>query len=128
MYDKYADNGLEIMAFPCNNFGGQEPRSSEEIVEFATSKGARFPVFSKVDCVGGESSHPLYQYLTSRIGGGILGDNLKWNFHKFLANKEGVPVKRYGPMDNPLSLESDIVALLGGTKAVDGSIIDERPL
>lgn len=114
MYEKYHDQGLEIFAFPCNNFGGQEPKNNDEIFGFAQSKGARFPVFGKLDCVGSERSHPLYQYLSRKIGGGIigLGDNLKWNFHKFLTDKNGIPVKRYGPTDNPLSFEQDVVSLL----------------
>lgn len=69
-------------------------------------------MLGKLDCVGGEASHPLYQYLTKAIGGGMLGDGLKWNFHKFLVGADGIPVKRYGPIDYPLAFEKDIEELL----------------
>jgi len=112
LYDKYSDQGLEILAFPCNKFGAQEPGEDEEIASWAKGKGAHFPVLGKLDCVGGDTSHKLFQFLTKFIGGGLLGDGLKWNFHKFLVNADGIPVKRYGPIDYPKGFEADIKELL----------------
>jgi len=112
MYDKYSSQGLEILAFPCNNFGGQEPGSDAEVLAFAKSKGAEYPVLGKIECDNGASTHPLFQYLMGTVGGGPLGDGLKWNFAKFLCNSEGVPVKRFAPPQSPLNIEQDIRALV----------------
>ena len=108
MYSRHGDNGLEILAFPCNRFGAQEPGSNEQILEFARGKGATFPIMGKLDCSGDASSHPLFQYLSSEANGGPI----KWNFAKFLCNGDGVMVKRYTPRDAPLSFEADIVSML----------------
>lgn len=108
--------GFEILAFPCNNFGKQEPGTNEEILAFAKSKGATFPVLGKVECENGAATHPVYKYLKSVLDNGMLGPSLKWNFTKFLCDAEGVPVKRYGPQESPLSFEKDIVALLENGK------------
>ncbi|KAJ7952323.1 Glutathione peroxidase [Quillaja saponaria] len=112
VYDKYKSHGLEILAFPCNQFGAQEPGSNEEIVEFACTRfKAEFPIFDKVD-VNGDKAAPLYKFLKSSKGG-LFGDSIKWNFSKFLIDKDGNVVDRYAPTTSPLSIEKDIKKLLG---------------
>ncbi|KAI3969040.1 hypothetical protein MKW92_050530 [Papaver armeniacum] len=112
VYDKYKNQGLEILAFPCNQFGGQEPGNNEQIVEFACTRfKAEYPIFDKVD-VNGENAAPLYKFLKSSKGG-FLGDSIKWNFSKFLIDKEGQVVDRYAPTTSPLSIEKDIKKVLG---------------
>ncbi|KAJ9706516.1 hypothetical protein PVL29_001816 [Vitis rotundifolia] len=104
LYEKYKDQGLEILAFPCNQFGAQEPGSNEEIVEFACTRfKAEYPIFDKID-VNGDSAAPLYKFLKSSKGG-LFGDNIKWNFSKFLVDKDGKVVDRYAPTTSPLSIE-----------------------
>jgi len=116
LYQKYgpnstSENKLEILAFPCNNFGAQEPGTNDEILKFATDKGATFPILGKLECDKGDATHPVYAYLKSKKTG-LLGETLIWNFAKFLCDKDGVPVARFGPKSNPLSFEKDIVDLL----------------
>ena len=103
---------MEIFAFPCNNFANQEPGTNAEIKQFAADKGAKYPVFGKLECDNGLKTHPVYDYLKSSLSGGILGSGLKWNFAKFLCDANGVPVKRYLPTNSPLSIEQDIKDLL----------------
>ncbi|XVE64852.1 hypothetical protein DITRI_Ditri07aG0135100 [Diplodiscus trichospermus] len=111
LYEKYKDQGFEILAFPCNQFGGQEPGSNEQILEFACTRfKAEYPIFDKVD-VNGDSAAPIYKFLKSSKGG-LLGDSIKWNFTKFLVDKEGHVVERYAPTTTPLSIEKDIQKLL----------------
>ncbi|ESW32047.1 hypothetical protein PHAVU_002G288700 [Phaseolus vulgaris] len=111
LYEKYKQKGLEILAFPCNQFGAQEPGSNEQIQEFVCTRfKAEFPVFDKVD-VNGDKADPLYKYLKSSKGG-LFGDNIKWNFSKFLVDKEGKVVDRYAPTTSPLSMEKDLLKLL----------------
>lgn len=112
-----SSQGLEILAFPCNNFGGQEPGSNEAISEFASNKGATYPVFGKLECENKDPSltHPLYRYLKSNLPGGMLGDGLKWNFAKFLVNAEGRPIKRYLPITKPSAIEKDILELINAS-------------
>jgi glutathione peroxidase len=103
-----------------NNFY-QEPGTNEEVEEFARSKGALFPIMSKVDCGNSPQSHPLFPFLTSKLPGsglvtGILGSGIKWNFTKFLCDENGVPVKRFSPGENPASFENDIVEMLHSSK------------
>ncbi len=112
MYNKYKDEGLEIFAFPCNNFLSQEPGSDEQVQEFAKSKGVSFPVFAKIDCENYDKTHPLYVYLKNSLNNGMLGNGIKWNFTKFLCSKDGIPLKRYGPQESPLSFEKDLTKLL----------------
>lgn len=109
-----SSQGLEILAFPCNNFGGQEPGSNEEIATFSTKKGATYPVFGKLECENKDANltHPLYRYLKAAVPGGMLGQGLKWNFAKFLCDANGVPVKRYLPITGPTAIEKDILELL----------------
>jgi len=110
LYERYASRGFEILAFPCNQFGGQEPGTNAEIQAFAKARGATYPVFGKID-VNGAEADPVYKWLKSQASE-ALGDGIKWNFAKFLLNGEGKVVKRYGPPASPLSFEADIVALL----------------
>jgi len=95
--------GLEILAFPCNQFGGQEPGSNEDIKAFAKSRGAKFRLMDKID-VNGDGENGLFTYLKSQQGGG----GVKWNFEKFLVNRKGRPVARYGSQKSPSSLTKDI--------------------
>ncbi|KAK7358626.1 hypothetical protein VNO77_00564 [Canavalia gladiata] len=112
LYEKYKQKGLEILAFPCNQFGAQEPGNNEQIQEFVCTRfKAEFPVFDKVD-VNGDSAAPLYKFLRSSKGG-LFGNGIKWNFSKFLVDKEGNVVDRYAPTTSPLSIEKDLVKLLG---------------
>lgn len=107
---RYGPQGFEVLAFPCNQFGGQEPGSSDAVREFAKSKGAEFPVFDKID-VNGPNAHPLYVWLKASKGE-LLGSDIKWNFAKFLLNKEGKVVERYAPTTSPNSIAKDVQALL----------------
>jgi len=114
LYQKYKDHGFEILAFPCNQFGNQEPGSNEEIVQFACTRfKAEYPIFDKVD-VNGDSAAPIYKFLKSSKGG-LFGDGIKWNFAKFLVDKDGNVVDRYAPTTSPLSIEKDLKKLLGVT-------------
>jgi len=108
MYDELsAAKGLRILAFPCNQFGGQEPGTNEEIKKFATDNyKVTFDMFSKID-VNGDKAHPLWKYLKHKQGG-ILGSFIKWNFSKFIINKEGLPVSRYAPNTEPFALKKDL--------------------
>ncbi|CAL5414083.1 unnamed protein product [Camellia sinensis] len=113
LYEKYKDQGFEILAFPSNQFW-QEPGTNEKIQETAcTMFKAEFPVFEKID-VNGKDAAPLYKFLKSEKGG-ILGDGIKWNYTKFLVNKEGKVVERYAPTLPPLKIEKDIQNLLGSS-------------
>lgn len=111
LYDKYSDKGLEILDFPCNQFGNQAPGSDEEIHTFCTGRfGITFPQFAKID-VNGENEAPLYTFLKKEKGG-MLGNKIKWNFTKFLVDREGNVVGRYGPTETPQALDAKIEALL----------------
>nr|CAJ43709.1 glutathion peroxidase [Plantago major] len=111
LYQKYKDQGLEILAFPCNQFGSQEPGSNEEIQNFVCTRfKAEYPIFDKVD-VNGATAAPIYKFLKSAKGG-LFGDGIKWNFSKFLVDKEGKVVDRYAPTTSPLSIEKDVKKLL----------------
>jgi glutathione peroxidase len=112
LYNEYKGKDFEILAFPSNQFGGQEPGSNEQIKEFACTRfKAEFPLFDKVD-VNGHNQAPLYKYLKSQKGGGLLGDNIKWNFAKFLVDKNGKVVDRYAPTTSPSKIQKDIKKLL----------------
>jgi glutathione peroxidase len=111
LHEKYASKGLSILAFPCNQFSSQEPGGSEEIKSFCSlNYGVKFELFGKIE-VNGADAHPLFAYLKKEAGG-FFGDSIKWNFTKFLVNREGEVVKRYAPMTKPSAIESDIVELL----------------
>lgn len=97
-----ASHGLRILAFPCNQFGGQEPGSEADIKLFADGYGVEFDMFSKIN-VNGSSAHPLYKFLKARLKG-TFGNFIKWNFTKFLCDQDGTPVKRFAPTDDPLTI------------------------
>jgi len=109
-----------VLAFPCNQFGAQEPGSPAEIRQFVDGYGVTFPMFGKVD-VNGPNTHPLYKFLKeTKEGGalGLLGTDIKWNFAKFLVGPDGKVIKRYGPQVSPADIEQDILAALpSGTPA-----------
>lgn len=108
----FADENFSVLAFPCNQFGGQEPGTNEEITEFCKlNYNNNFPIFSKVD-VKGNDAHPLFSFLTKEKKGLLSTENIKWNFTKFLVNKEGEPVSRYAPSTTPDKIQSDIENLL----------------
>lgn len=114
LYEKYKDQGFEILAFPCNQFGWQEPGTNEEIQETVCTRfKAEFPIFDKID-VNGKNVAPLYKFLKSEKGGLII-DAIKWNFTKFLVNKEGKVVERYAPRTTPFQIEKDIQNLLASS-------------
>jgi glutathione peroxidase len=111
---KYRARGLEVLGFPCNQFGAQEPGKAAEIGAFCRKNyGVSFRMFDKID-VNGPGAHPLYQWLT-QAAPGILGtEAIKWNFTKFLIGRDGKVVKRYAPKTEPGAIEGDIEALLAG--------------
>ncbi len=111
LYDKYKDKGLEILDFPCNQFAGQAPGSDADINSFCTLKyNTTFPRFKKID-VNGNTESALYTYLKSKKGG-LFGKNIKWNFTKFLVDREGNVVARFSPTDTPEKFEAKVASLL----------------
>ncbi|EPS65586.1 glutathione peroxidase, partial [Genlisea aurea] len=111
IYDQYKKQGLEILAFPCNQFGEEEPESNDIISEFVCSRfKSKFPVLSKVE-VNGDNAAPIYRFL-KRGKWGIFGDDIQWNFAKFLVDRNGQAVERYYPTTSPLTIERDIRKLL----------------
>jgi len=111
LYIEYKDKGLEILGFPSNQFANQDPGSNEEILNFCqVNYGVTFPMFEKIE-VNGDNTHPLYQYLKDETKS-ILGKDIKWNFTKFLVDRDGRVIKRYAPSVAPLSLKKDINKLL----------------
>ena len=111
IYAKYHARGLEVLGFPCNQFGHQEPGSDADIKSFCDLNYAvQFPIFSKID-VNGDAAHPLYKYLKAQKSG-LLGRGIRWNFTKFLIDRQGNVVKRYAPQTPPSKLESVIEKLL----------------
>ncbi len=112
LYGKLHGKGLEILGFPCNQFGAQEPGSEAEIEQFCElNYGVTFPMFAKID-VNGESASPLYKHLKSAKKGMLGSEGIKWNFTKFLVDREGDVVERYAPQTEPKALEADIGKLL----------------
>ncbi|OUM84667.1 MAG: glutathione peroxidase [Bacillus thermozeamaize] len=135
LYDKYKEYGFEVLGFPCNQFGGQEPGSSEEAVAFCQRNyGVTFPVFAKIE-VNGTNAHPLFQYLkkqapfkgfdeetapgrllkqliAEKYPEYYLGNEIKWNFTKFLIDRNGQVVRRYEPTEEPLDFEQDIAQMV----------------
>jgi glutathione peroxidase len=112
LYDSFAAKGLVVLGFPCNQFGGQEPGSTEDIQSFCqVNYGVTFPLSQKVDVNGG-NAHPLYKYLTAAKPGLLGLKDIKWNFTKFLVDRQGNVVKRYAPTDTPESIAQDIENLL----------------
>ena len=111
LYDKYKEKGFVVLDFPCNQFGHQAPGTNDEIQEFCTLKyKTTFPLFSKIE-VNGKDAAPLYKFLKKQKGG-FLGDDIKWNFTKFLISRDGEVVERYAPVTKPEKIEDDILKLL----------------
>ena len=111
LYKKYKDKGLVVLDFPCNQFGHQAPGSADEIHAFCTSKyDVTFPQFKKIE-VNGKNTHPLYKYLKSKKSS-FLNKNIKWNFTKYLVDKEGNVIEKYGPTVKPEDIESKIKEVL----------------
>jgi len=112
LHRKYGERGFEVLGFPCNQFGAQEPGNAEEIKNFCSlTYDVTFPLFAKID-VKGPQQHPLYNHLTRAKGGGLLGRDIKWNFTKFLVGRDGKVLKRYPPTAKPETLVSDIERVL----------------
>jgi glutathione peroxidase len=112
LYAQYKDKGFEVLAFPCDQFGNQEPGSDQDIKSFCElNYGVDFPLFSKIE-VNGDDAHPLYKFLKSEKGG-LLGDSIKWNFTKFLVDKQGNVIERYAPTTPPEKIAPDIEKQLG---------------
>jgi glutathione peroxidase len=111
LHDTYADRGFSVLGFPCDQFGGQEPGTEEEIASFCERNfGVTFPLFAKVE-VNGSGAHPLFRWLRSEKGG-LLGSRIKWNFTKFLVDHDGRVLRRYGPTTAPDRIAADIEAAL----------------
>ncbi|KAH8612660.1 putative Glutathione peroxidase [Trypanosoma vivax] len=115
LYDKYRGRGFTVLAFPCNQFGGQEPGTDQEVKEFACTKfKAEFPIMAKID-VNGDKAHPLYVFLKEALPG-ILGTTaIKWNFTSFLVDGNGVPVARFSPGASQEEIEKKLLPLLGAS-------------
>lgn len=112
VYQQFKDKGVEVLGFPCNQFGKQEPGTADEIGSFCEKNfGVTFPLFSKID-VNGDNAHPLYQHLKSKAPGLLGTKAIKWNFTKFLVKKDGTVYKRYAPTTPPEELTKDIEKLL----------------
>ncbi len=112
LHREYGPRGFAVLGFPCNQFGGQEPGTEAQILEFCTlNYEVSFPMYGKVE-VNGEGTHPLYAHLKSEAPGLLGSESLKWNFTKFLVDREGRVVRRYAPTDSPESIEKDIEVLL----------------
>ncbi len=112
LYEEFHSRGLEILAFPCNQFGGQEPGTPQQIEEFCSTKfGITFPIFQKID-VNGPHTHPLFVYLKTAAPGLLGTEAIKWNFTKFLIGRDGLLVKRYASASSPASISADIQELL----------------
>lgn len=112
LYDRFQERGLEILGFPCNQFGGQEPGTDAEIGQFCSlNYGVTFPIFSKVQ-VNGAEAIPLYQYLKKEAPGLLGTEAIKWNFTKFLVDRNGKVIDRFAPTSTPESMESAIEKLL----------------
>ena len=112
LWRKFRDRGFEVVAFPCNQFGGQEPGNAEEIESFCkVNFGVSFPLMAKIE-VNGNGATPLYNWLKAEAPGVLGSKRIKWNFTKFLIGRDGKVVRRFAPRDKPAKLESAIEALL----------------
>jgi glutathione peroxidase len=113
LYEKFHARGFEVLGFPCDQFGHQEPGDEAEIKKFCSlTYGVTFPMFAKIK-VNGADAHPLYEYLKQSLPGILGTEAIKWNFTKFLIDKNGEPIKRYAPADKPESIAADVEAALG---------------
>lgn len=112
LYKKYKDAGLAVLGFPCNQFGRQEPAGEKEIKSFCEQNfGVTFPMFSKID-VNGPTAHPLYKYLKNERRGILFTSAIKWNFTKFLVDRNGRVIKRFSPATKPYAISAEIEKLL----------------
>ncbi|MBN9421652.1 MAG: glutathione peroxidase [Candidatus Accumulibacter sp. 66-26] len=112
LHQRYGEQGLVVLGFPCNQFGAQEPGSAEEIGAFCEKNyGVGFPMFAKIE-VNGEHAHPLYRYLKEHARGVLGSEAIKWNFTKFLVDRSGEVVDRYAPTTPPEAIAGDIEKLL----------------
>lgn len=112
LYEKYKERGLEILGFPCNQFGGQEPGAESEIEKFCKMNfGVSFKLFAKID-VNGATAAPLYKFLKSSVPGLLGTEAIKWNFTKFLVDKNGNVLKRYAPTDTPEAIGKELEKIL----------------
>jgi glutathione peroxidase len=112
VYEQFKDKGVEVLGFPCNQFGAQEPGTADEIGAFCEKNyGVSFPLFDKID-VNGANAHPLFKHLKSEARGLMGSEAIKWNFTKFLVRKDGTVYKRYAPQTEPKELMRDIEKLL----------------
>ena len=112
LQEAYADQGLVVLGFPCNQFGGQDPKPNADIAEFCQANyGVGFPMMGKIE-VNGEGADPIYQWLKGEKPGFLGTEGIKWNFTKFLIGKDGQVIQRYAPTDKPESLKADIEAAL----------------
>jgi glutathione peroxidase len=112
LYRQFKDQGVEVLGFPCNQFGKQEPGSADEIGAFCEKNyGVSFPLFAKID-VNGDNAHPLFKHLKNQAPGVLGTQAIKWNFTKFLVKKDGTVYKRYAPQTTPRELTNDIEKLL----------------
>ncbi len=121
LHQAYFEGGLRVLGFPCNQFGGQEPGSDSEIQKFCELKfHTTFPIFAKID-VNGEHSDPLFTYLRKELPGLLGTEGIKWNFTKFLIDRNGKPIKRFAPKDTPETLTSDIERAITGNPKKGGN-------
>ena len=112
LYRKFKDRGIEVLGFPCDQFGHQEPGNEEEIKNFCSlTYDVSFPMFAKVE-VNGANAHPLYKWMKEEKSGFLGTEGIKWNFTKFLIDRNGNVVKRYAPTDTPEKIEKDLAAVL----------------
>lgn len=116
LFQTYGEQGLVVLGFPCNQFGGQEPGAAEDIGAFCQKNyGVSFPMFDKIE-VNGDGTHPVFAWLKKEKSG-LLGGKIKWNFTKFLVGRDGTVVKRYGPTTKPAAIAADIEKALAAPKA-----------
>lgn len=112
LFKKYGDENFTVLGFPCNQFGGQDPGTNDEISNFCQANyGVSFPMFSKID-VSGTLAHPLFEHLKHAAPGVFGSESIKWNFTKFLIDQHGKVIQRYAPMTKPADIEDDIVDLI----------------
>jgi glutathione peroxidase len=112
LHETHAAQGLAVLGFPCNQFGGQDPGSDAEILGFCQAKNdVKFPMFSKVE-VNGANAHPLYQFLKEQAPGLLGSEGIKWNFTKFLVGRDGTVLERFAPTATPKDIEKKILPLL----------------
>ena len=115
LQQEFGSQGLVVLGFPCNQFGSQDPGSNQDIGVFCQKNyGVSFPMMAKID-VNGSQAHPLFQWLKTQAPGILGSEGIKWNFTKFLVNRQGQVVKRYASLDKPASMSADIAAALAQT-------------